>query len=100
MFYYTQLIFIKQGQEELFHQFEDSVLPLLTHHGGELILRVRPDQGTFIGGSSRCPYEIHIVSFPSKKLFEDYAKDPERVKHISLKDQSVEKVILIEGIAL
>ena len=100
MLYYTQLIFIKQGQEELFHQFEDAVLPLLSAHDGELIIRVRPDRNTFIGGSSLHPYEIHLVSFPSKKSFEEYANDPERVKHISIKNQSVEKVILIEGVAV
>jgi len=44
MIYYTQLIFIKPGQEKEFHSFEDNVLPLLNDHNGELVYRIRPDK--------------------------------------------------------
>jgi uncharacterized protein (DUF1330 family) len=100
MLYYTQLIFIKEGQQEFFHQFEDLVLPLLPKHGGELLLRLRPDKNSYIGNNSISPYEVHLVSFPSKDSFEFYLNDPERAKYISLKNQSIEKVVLIEGVSL
>ncbi len=100
MIYYTQLIFIKAGQENSFHQFEDQVLPLLLKHHGQLLLRVRPESQAYIGDPSFKPYEIHLVSFDSKKSFEAYANDPDRTKHLSLKNQSIEKVILIEGVAV
>ena len=100
MIYYTQIIFIKDGQENAFHSFEDKVLPLLHHHNGELIYRVRPPLSSVIATAFGHPYEIHLVSFTDRKSFEDYRDDPQRQEHTYLKDESVDRVILIEGHAL
>jgi len=100
MIYYTQLIFIKPGCEETFHAFEDQVLPLLKAHNGDLIYRIRPNEDVFIESSKDLPYEIHLVSFGTKADFEGYAKDPKRLGAIELKNQSVEKIVLIEGFEL
>jgi hypothetical protein len=43
------------------------------------------------------PYEIHLVSFADREGFEAYRDDPERLQHMYLKDESVERVMLIEG---
>jgi len=100
LIYYTQLIFIKPGCEEEFHAFEDKVLPLLTEHNGELVYRVRPDKSAFVESSRALPYEIHLVTFGSKADFEGYKTDPTRLGFMAMKDNSVEKIILIEGFAL
>jgi hypothetical protein len=100
MIYYTQLIFVKKGFEEAFHAFEDKVLPLLKSHNGELIYRIRPDKASVIESSGAVPYEIHLVSFAGKVDFEGYAKDPARLAFVELKNSSVEKVVLIEGIEI
>ena len=100
MIYYTQLIFIKPGFEQEFHAFEDKVLPLLKAHNGQLIYRIRPTENVFIESSQQLPYEIHLVSFDSKADFEGYKVDPKRMDYIELKNKSVEKTILIEGLAL
>lgn len=100
MIYYTQLIYIRKGCEETFHRFEDAVLPLLKTHGGELVYRLRPDAGSVIAGAGELPYEVHLVTFESQEGFEGYKNDPERLKHMDLKNESVEKVLLIEGRAL
>ncbi|QHT65562.1 DUF1330 domain-containing protein [Rhodocytophaga rosea] len=97
MIYYTQLIFLKEGQAELFHKFEDQVLPLVSRHNGELLYRIRPTQNNVIASTMGQPYEIHLVSFQSRKDFESYRDDKERRQHLPLKDQSVEKILLIEG---
>ena len=97
MIYYTQIIFVKEGQEHVFHAFEDAVLPLLERHNGTLIYRVRPPKSAVIATNFNHPYEIHLVSFTDRLSFEDYRDDPERLKHMQLKDESVERVILIEG---
>jgi len=94
--YYTQLIFVKPGREEPFHYFEDIVLPLLKKHGGELHLRVRPDEGSYLGGTLR-PYEIHLVSFENRDGLSAYSQDPERQRVLALKDGSIERAMLIEG---
>jgi hypothetical protein len=100
MIYYTQLIFIKPGCEQEFHAFEEKVLPLLKDHNGELVYRVRPDKGAFIESSRELPYEIHLVTFASKTDFEGYKIDPKRLSFMEMKNNSVENIILIEGIAL
>ncbi len=97
MVYYTQLIFIKPGQESIFHDFEDNVLPLLNNHNAELIYRVRPTKESFIASSQELPYEIHLVAFDSLEDFEHYKNDPQRIAFLDLKNNSVEKIILIEG---
>jgi uncharacterized protein (DUF1330 family) len=97
MLYYTQLIFLREGQQAAFHAFEDRVLPLLQRHGGQLLYRVRPDRSSVIGTAVEYPYEIHLVCFPGRANFESYRDDPERTQYVPLKDQSVEKVMLIEG---
>jgi hypothetical protein len=100
MIYYTQLIFIKPGQEQQFHAFEDVVLPLLKDHHAELVYRIRPDKSAFIAGSGELPYEVHLVTFNSKADFESYRDDPKRIAAMEMKDRSVEKIVLIEGVAL
>jgi len=100
MIYYTQLIFIKPGKEQEFHSFEDNVLPLLKNHGGDLVYRIRPDKTAFIESSKQLPYEIHFVTFGSKDDFVSYVNDPLRLDFIEMKNNSVEKIILIEGFEL
>lgn len=97
MLYYTQLIFIKEGKQMVFHEFEDHVLPLLQRHKGELLYRVRPDNTSVIATTWGHPYEIHLVSFQTRKDFESYRDDKERLQYMPLKEQSIEKAILIEG---
>ena len=97
MIYYTQLIFIKKGKEDAFNAFEEKVLPLLGAHEGELIYRLRPGAASLIAGSGQLPYEIHLVSFTCKADFEDYKNDPKRLAFTEEKNNSVEKVMLIEG---
>ena len=100
MIYYTQLIFIKPGCEQEFHAFEEKVLPLLADHNGVLIYRIRPAENAFIESSRELPYEIHLVSFNSKADFESYKIDPTRSAFMEMKNNSVEKVLLIEGVEL
>ena len=52
-----------------FQAYEDTVLPLLSEHGGLLERRLRNSDGTI---------EVHIVSFESDQNFQDYRNDPRR----------------------
>ena len=97
MLYYTQVIFIKKGQEDQFNLFESYVLPLLERHNGTLLYRVRPTDDCVIESALGKPYELHLVSFPSREDFEGYAKDSDRLKYMHLKEASIEKAMLIEG---
>ena len=67
MIYITQLIYIKEGQEEIFHRFEDIAIPIISKYKGKLLLRIRPDEVSFIEYSIDKPYEIHLVEFDDEQ---------------------------------
>ena len=100
MIYILQLIYIKEAQEKVFHQFEDIAIPIISKYNGRLLLRVRPDENSFIEYCIERPYEIHLVEFDNVKDFEDFKQDEERKKFLHLKEQSIKASILIQGIKL
>ncbi len=97
MIYLTQLIYLRPGGEALFDKFEDVVLPLLAQYNGQLLFRLRPEEASFVEINFERPYEIHIVSFKSQQDYAQFAQDPVRQACLHWKDQSVEKVVLMEG---
>src|SRR3954462_734626 len=100
MIYITQLIYIREGQENIFHQFEDIAIPTILKYNGRLLLRVRPNENSFIEYCIDKPYEIHLVEFDSEQDFESFKQDKERMQFLHLKEQSVKTSILIQGVKL
>ena len=100
MRYYTQLVFVRPGREEAFHEFEDHVLPVLAMYGGQLLLRWRYTPGVVIDTAVGNPYEIHLIAFPTADDFRSYANNDIRKTCLHLKDSAVERVMLIEGVLL
>lgn len=97
MIYFTQLIYVVKGREEVFNEFEDHVLPLLQKHNGKLVQRWRCHEASVIHTDGDTPYEIHLVSFDNESSFNNYIHDPERKQYLHLKETSVERSILIKG---
>lgn len=100
MIYITQLIYLKEGQEKVFHQFEDIAIPIISKYNGRLLLRVRPDDKAFIEYHMDKPFEIHLVAFASEQDFENFKQDEERKQFLHLKEQSIMASILIKGMKL
>jgi uncharacterized protein (DUF1330 family) len=100
MIYLTQLIYLKEGQEEIFHQFENIAIPVISKYKGKLLLRIRPDENSFIESNIEKPYEVHLVEFNSEKDFENFMQDEERKRFLHLKEQSIKTSILFKGIKL
>jgi uncharacterized protein (DUF1330 family) len=100
MIYLTQLIYIKEGQEAVFHEFEDIAIPAISKYNGRLLIRVRPDPHSIIEDHIGGPYEIHLVEFDAEQDFLNFQQDEERKKFLHLKDQSVQSVLLIKGTKL
>jgi uncharacterized protein (DUF1330 family) len=100
MIYIMQLIYIKEGQEKIFHQFEDIAITIIVKYNGKLLLRVRPSQESFIEHHIDKPYEIHLVEFETEKDFENFKLDEERKQFLHLKEQSIKTSILIQGVKL
>lgn len=97
MVYITQLIYVKAGEENVFNQFEDLAIPLISKYKGELLLRIRPDETSFIENNIEKPYEVHLVTFESENDFQAFMRDEERKKFLHLKEQSIRTSLLIKG---
>jgi len=97
MIYITQLIYIVPGQETIFNQFEDIAIPIIARYNGRLLLRVRPDDNSFIEHQMEKPYEIHLAEFDTEQDFENFKQDEQRKKFLHLKEQSIKASILIQG---
>ena len=97
MLYITQLIYIKPGQENIFHEFEAIAIPIISKYKGKLLLRVRLDESSFIESNIEQPYEIHLVEFFSEADFKYFMQDEERKKFLHLKQQSIKTSFLIKG---
>src|SRR6185436_3681396 len=97
MIYITQLIYIIAGQERIFNQFEDIAIPIILKYNGRLLLRVRPDDNSFIECHMDKPYEIHFVEFDTEQDFENFKQDEERKRFLHLKEQFISASILVQG---
>ncbi|MDN5204861.1 DUF1330 domain-containing protein [Fulvivirgaceae bacterium BMA10] len=97
MIYITQLIFVKEGKENVFHEFEDFAIPLMEKYNGKIIYRLRPQKEAFISGNDEHPYEIHFISFDSENGLDRFMRDEGRKKFIHLKEASVKSILLIKG---
>jgi uncharacterized protein (DUF1330 family) len=97
MIFITQLIYIKEGQESVFDQFESIAIPSIPKYNGRLLFRLRPTNETYIESDFEKPYEIHLVEFDTENDFANYMHDEERKKFLHLKEQSIKSAMLIKG---
>ncbi|MFI0430463.1 hypothetical protein [Mariniflexile sp. HMF6888] len=97
MIYLTMMIFVKEGRETVFCQFEDLAIPILNDYRGKLIYRIRPTKETYVSFEEELPYEIHFISFESEKDFIDFTKDNRRKAFSHLKDDSIKYSFLVKG---
>lgn len=100
MIFIMQLIYLKDRQEEIFHQFEDVARPIISKYNGKLLLRIRPGKASIIEAGIDAPYEIHLVEFETENDFTNFMQDEERKQFVHLKNQSIKEVILIKGIKI
>ncbi|HTL09959.1 MAG TPA: hypothetical protein VL307_16910 [Chitinophagaceae bacterium] len=97
MIYFTQLIYIVEGQESVFDQFESIALPAIARYNGQLLLRIRPTAESFVELHLPPPYELHLVSFENESDFTSFTQDAERQRFLHLKEQSIREAWLIKG---
>ena len=100
MVFITQLIYILEGQEAVFNQFEAMVIPRISKYNGQLLLRLRPGLEAYIESHVEKPYEVHLVEFETESDFINYMQDEERKAFLHLKDQSIQSVLVIKGVKL
>ena len=100
MIYVTQLIYIFDGQETTFNEFESYAIPIISKYNGRLLFRYKTNPADIIEQSIETPYEIHLVEFDSDDDLQAFFKDEERKKYVHLKEQSIKSVWLIKGTKL
>ena len=100
MLYITQLIYILEGRENVFDQFESIAIPAISKYNGQLLLRVRPGENAYIESNIETPYEIHLVTFETENDFANFTQDEERKRFLHLKEQSIKSVLLLKGTKL
>lgn len=100
MVYIMQLIYIRDGEQNVFNEFEDIAIPLISKYNGRLLLRVRPTENEFIEARIEKPHEMHLVEFNCEQDFDNFMRDEERKKFLHLKEQSIKSSVLIKGTKL
>lgn len=100
MIYFTQLIYLNEGQEAVFEQFEAVAIPLIATYNGRLLARIRPTDDSYLVHQIDKPYEIHLVEFDTEADFHAFSRDESRKQFLHLKEQSVKALVLIQGIKL
>lgn len=100
MIFITQLIYIIEGQEAVFDEFENVAIPTISKYNGRLLFRLRPSAEDYIESQIDKPYEIHLVEFDAQQDLDNFMKDEERKKFLHLKEQSIKSSILYQGIKL
>lgn len=97
MIFITQFIYVIEGQESVFQQFEGVAIPTISKYNGQLLLRLRPNNESYIENNIEKPYEIHLVEFATEEDFENFKQDEDRKKFLHLKEQSIKSVLFIKG---
>jgi len=100
MIYITQVLYIAQGHEKTFDEFEEFAIPIILKYNGKLLLRIRPTESSFIEANIDKPYEIHIVQFETEQDFLKFNKDKEREKYLHFKNKSITATLVLRGIKL
>ena len=100
MIYITQLIYINDGQENTFDEFESVAIPIISKYNGRLLVRIRPESDAIIENTIEKPYEIHLVEFKSEDDFQYFMQDKEREKILHLKEKSIRTSFLYKGVKL
>lgn len=96
----TQLIYINEGQEKIFDEFEAVAIPLIAKYNGRLLLRVRPSGNSIIEATVDAPYEIHLVEFEGEEDLSAFMKDETRRSFLHLKETAIKSAVLIKGIKM
>ncbi len=93
--YLTLLVYLRDGKESSFLEYENKMVPLLKKYGGRLEFRLKTMKNNAVVQEE--PDEIHIVSFPSHDDYERYRQDPGREALSGLFTDSVARAQLFEG---
>lgn len=85
-------LFIHEGREAEFEEFESAAAGIMRRHGGAIERRI--GAGSPVAGQ---PYEVHIVTFPNRRLLETYRGDPDLKALANLRARAIRDTIVWIG---
>jgi uncharacterized protein (DUF1330 family) len=69
-------IWIHRGLETEFEAYESKVSRIMARYGGIIERAIRTSQASQEGSNE--PFEVHVLKFPSRELYDAYLDDAER----------------------
>jgi antibiotic biosynthesis monooxygenase (ABM) superfamily enzyme len=75
LIYILVRLWIHKGRETEFEAYESKVARIMARYGGVIERAIRPSGGS--EGSDE-PFEVHVLKFPSRELYDAYLNDAER----------------------
>lgn len=89
-------LYIHPGRESEFEQFEAAAARIIPRYGGILERRIAiaplPDNSQ--------PHEVHLVTFPDERAFEQYRSDPDLQALTDLRACAIRQTTLWSGVDL
>lgn len=87
-------LYIHPGRESEFEQFETAAAQIMRRYGGILKRRIAiahlPDNSQ--------PHEVHVVTFPDERSFEQYRSDPDLRALADLRARAIRQTTLWSGV--
>ena len=68
-------LWIRSGLETEFEAYESKVSRIMARYGGIIERTIRPSAAPEASGE---PFEVHLLKFPSRELYDAYLADAER----------------------
>ena len=74
--YIVVRLWIRRGLEAEFEAYERKVSRVMVRYGGVIERAIRTSRASNDGSDE--PFEVHLLSFPTRELYDAYHDDPER----------------------
>jgi hypothetical protein len=89
-------LYLHPGREAELVKFETAAAEIMQRHGGTIERRI----GVAHGSDGNLPYEVHILSFPDERSFEEYRTDPDLEALRDLRALAIRETVLWFGTEL
>ena len=86
-------LYINEGREQEFDQFETAAAQVMKRYGGGIDRRIK----IALSAADDQPYEIHVVSFPDERSFQNYRSDPDLQALSDLRTKAIRETKLWFG---
>ena len=87
-------LYVNPGREAEFEQFESAAAQIMQRYGGAI------DQRIGVATGQDQPHEVHIVSFPDERSFQEYRADPDLQALADLRSQTIRETTIWFGTEL